>query len=153
MKRITCQYCGKEAKKTHTEYGVRFECFPCQAWVGTHKSSGNPLGTLANAKLRASRMLAHEVFDYLWQTKIYDRRACYSALAELMHITESKCHIAMFNEFHCDSVLLLMSYGIVEDLLQEEIEEDKKAYLEFCASVDHRCDGDPFDIFESTGDN
>ena len=58
---VICNYCGKPAEYVDStvvygsSYGMIYYCKPCNAWVGVHKGSGAPLGTLANAELRAYR--------------------------------------------------------------------------------------------------
>ena len=114
-----CPYCGKpsEAADGTRIYPHRpdladklfFICAPCGAWVGTHRSTGQPLGRLANAELRRLKQSVHAVFDPLWEAKIRRdnctkkkaRGAAYMWLADQMGIPREDCHIAMFNEDQC----------------------------------------------------
>lgn len=114
-----CPYCGKQSEPCSGErvYPHRpdladklfFMCEGCGAWVGTHKSTGQPLGRLANAELRRLKQQAHAVFDPLWEAKLRRdgcskkkaRGAAYMWLADEMNIPREDCHIAMFDEARC----------------------------------------------------
>lgn len=58
----TCPYCGKDSVLVngHVIYPHRpdllekkfYWCKPCDAYVGCHPGTANPLGRLANAELR-----------------------------------------------------------------------------------------------------
>jgi hypothetical protein len=56
---VTCPYCGQPAIYVDSaavyrigSYGMIYLCRPCQAWVGVHPGTDQPLGRLANAELR-----------------------------------------------------------------------------------------------------
>jgi hypothetical protein len=49
-----------------------FRCKPCGAHVGTHKDTGKPLGTCANAELRRARGFVHRTLDPIWQKQAPD---------------------------------------------------------------------------------
>lgn len=114
----TCPYCGDEARAvTGGElyphrldlYGLKFyQCAPCDAYVGTHKTSGAPLGTLANRELRAARNAAHKVFDPLWRNNPkLSRTKAYLWLARAMDMPVEKTHIALFDVEQCRRVVQL----------------------------------------------
>jgi hypothetical protein len=119
MTRPTCPYCKQKAMRTNgaTIYPHRpdlatlvfYWCPPCEAYVGTHKATGEPLGTLANATLRRLRNLAHAAFDPLHQRQGYDRTVAYSMLASAMGISKDACHIAMFDNAQCRRVVDLIN--------------------------------------------
>lgn len=113
---LKCPYCEAKAILTSSEtvyhtdkYGLMYVCsnFPkCDTYVGCHKDSGRPLGTLANARLRSLRTSAHKHFDKLWKAGfIRNRRTAYIWLASNMNIDIDKCHIGMFNEEQCLEVI------------------------------------------------
>ena len=89
---MKCPYCGKEAKYIDSKekyngksFGMMYICWNCDAYVGTHKKSGNPekpLGTLANAELRELRKQAHALFDPLWKSGKMKRKEAYKYLQE-----------------------------------------------------------------------
>lgn len=73
---LTCPYCGSEAhlKDSAMIYGKSFgmvylcDRYPfCDSWVGVHKGTTNPLGTMADSELRELRKNAHVLFDRLWR--------------------------------------------------------------------------------------
>lgn len=146
MSRPDCPYCKAKAMRTTgaTIYPHRLDladkvfywCPPCEAYVGTHAMTGEPLGALANAKLRKLRNAAHAAFDPIWQeparkaacgTKNLRRKfpkpfnyfvpqfrtAAYAALAKAMDIEPDLCHIAMFNEEQCQQAIGLIKFGMV----------------------------------------
>lgn len=76
-----CAYCGVRSKLVTGKdlyphrpdlYSLNFyQCTPCDAHVGCHKGTPNPLGRLANAELRKMKSAAHAVFDPIWKSR-YD---------------------------------------------------------------------------------
>lgn len=71
-----CPYCNSptefiDSKRVYGRwYGWLLACtrYPqCDAYVGCHGESKNPLGRLANAELRAAKKAAHAAFDPLWR--------------------------------------------------------------------------------------
>lgn len=116
---MKCPYCGNDAELTigYKVYPHRLDladlkvwaCFPCDAWVGTHKNSPThaPLGRLANAELRKAKMAAHAAFDPWWKSGRMTRREAYKKLAELMGMDPKDAHIGMFDVEQCKTVVLL----------------------------------------------
>ena len=114
----TCPYCNNPSTKVsgseiypHREDLwdiVIYECKPCDARVGCHKGTDNPLGRLANAELRAAKMEAHLAFDPLWKTKTKSRSGAYQWLAKELGIRPKDCHIGMFDVETCQRVVLIM---------------------------------------------
>ena len=99
---MICQYCNNPAKWVPNEqiYGIRFGksymawwCENCDAYVGCHKNTKKPLGTLGNSETRDARRKAHFEFDRLWKNRKYPRRKAYDSLSRAfgkqMHIGES----------------------------------------------------------------
>lgn len=70
-----CPYCKRTAVLVDSEiiyrrsYGMIWTCDNCDAYVGCHKGTIKPLGTLANFALRWKRILTHQMFDALWKKK------------------------------------------------------------------------------------
>lgn len=128
---INCPYCGEPAKLVtgKTIYPHRrdlhdkpfYECAECGAYVGCHPGTTDPIGTLANARTRRARTLAHAAFDPLWRDKSglfatgghrrfnygEARRRAYVWLAKQMDVTVNNCHIGMFDESQCARVVEL----------------------------------------------
>jgi hypothetical protein len=120
-------------------YGMIYLCdkFPfCDSFVGVHKGTTAPLGTMADSQLRELRKQAHALFDGLWKkpkvkTKMNHekymelvkkaRTRAYSFLAGRLGISVDQCHIAMMNEDMCKQVIALFEdCQLVEELLYEE---------------------------------
>jgi hypothetical protein len=111
----TCPYChqpaikctGREVYPHRPELGKKlfWACFPCKAWVGCHPGGDLPLGRLANAELRQSKMAAHAAFDPIWQSKHVSRGEAYGWLARQLGITKEECHIGHFDVQHCKQVV------------------------------------------------
>lgn len=114
QKNPTCPYCGSESAKTtghfvypHVKRLNNRTFYYCDhghepAWVGSHKRTGRPLGTLANAELRALRSATHTLFDPLWQGKPRGTRdKLYTWLSMAMGIPPHKTHIGMFTLEQC----------------------------------------------------
>lgn len=118
---IRCNYCGDEAKHVKGDaiyphrpdlYDLNFwRCKPCEAYVGCHKGTAEPLGRLANAELRRLKSEAHKAFDPLWLekggSKKQARTEAYQRLAVQMGLSEDECHIGMFSEEQCRKVIEL----------------------------------------------
>lgn len=122
MSPVICSYCNKEAKlvsgdviyphrpdlKSRTFYYCDNSHEP--AYVGANQITGNPLGTLANKKLRSMRLKAHRKFDPLWEQNGCDqqfnsRSEAYQWLSTVMKLPIEKTHIGMFNEDQCEDVI------------------------------------------------
>lgn len=108
---MICPYCNKEAilqsgKELYPAYerlssDIFYVCVPCAAWVGTHKQSGVPLGTLAKKELRAARMRAHDLFAEVMRLKGLKRGELYSLLAKELSIPKGQTHFGMFTLERC----------------------------------------------------
>lgn len=126
IKDVRCPYCGEQAifgstKKIYKtkDYGKAYICanYPaCDAYVGVHKHTKTPLGTLANKKLRKARNDVHKIFDPLWQAapanvryKKKTRLQAYQWLAKELNISLSECHIAMFDLDMCHRAIDLIT--------------------------------------------
>jgi len=104
-----CPYCGHPPLLTDTKFGKRWECSPCGAYVGTHKGTEIPLGSLADPKLRERRQEVHKYFDQMWRFAMHKRGiskhgargAAYEWLAEQMGLAQVECHIGMMDLEEC----------------------------------------------------
>lgn len=112
-----CPYCGKEAELKDSaivygrSYGLIWDCRPCDAYVGVHKSSPThkPKGKLANRELRRLRIQAHSVFDPLWETGRMSRSDAYAFLARVLNLVVSQTHISWLTTEQCNKVIRLFS--------------------------------------------
>jgi hypothetical protein len=93
-----------------------FLCRPCDAYVGTHHKTGRPLGTLANAELRAARKRAHAAFDPSWKQTVLSRSDAYAVLAVKLGIDYDVCHIGMFDLETCQKVIELYPVDLAAEL-------------------------------------
>lgn len=107
-----CDYCGGKVIFTDSaivyggrSYGNIYYCTNCGAYVGVHDGTRKPLGTLANAALRAKRREAHAAFDPLWKKRGMKRAQAYGWLAKKMHLPVYRTHIAQFNMAQCQDVI------------------------------------------------
>lgn len=112
-----CPYCGQKSSLVKGDviypHLLRLHeknfylCNPCNAYVGCHPNTDNPLGRLANAELRKNKLLAHNVFDKLWKSGKMSRSEAYKMLAEKMRIECKDCHIGMFTVMQCKQVMAI----------------------------------------------
>ena len=88
-----------------------YVCWICDAYVGCHPGSDKPLGSLANAELRAARVKTHTLhFDPLWKNqRLFGygdaRRKAYEWLAGKLGIRVEDCHIGQFDLETCNKVM------------------------------------------------
>ncbi len=106
-----CEYCGGKVIYTDStviygrSYGMIYLCTNCNAYVGVHKGTKKPLGTLANTVLRNKRKEAHQAFDALWKTRRLSRSEAYLWLSKQMHLPKHRTHIGYFNVVQCEQVI------------------------------------------------
>jgi hypothetical protein len=124
MKIETCSYCGSPIELKDSSiiyngksYGMVYICtrYPdCEAYVGTHKDTDVPLGTLADNELRSWRKKAHSVFDSLWRSGRITRKAAYTKLQIAMGMKKKEAHIAKMNIEQCKDVIKYFSNIVVD---------------------------------------
>ena len=120
MKRVNikCPYCGSQAflRPASVVYGQSepgaelYVCarYPaCDAYVGAHRHSRMPMGTLANRSLRHKRIKAHAAFNRLWQNGLMTKRAAYRWLQMQLGLPPEEAHIANFSDWRCEQVIQL----------------------------------------------
>lgn len=118
---VRCDYCGKEATlvtgmelyphRPDLYYKPFWTCAPCEAWVGCHPNTDQPLGRLANAELRKAKMAVHRKFDPVWKSRTVSRTKAYERLARAMGLTAEQCHIGMFDLEQCRAAAKAMANG------------------------------------------
>lgn len=112
-RKVICPYCGKRAEYVDSRvvygksYGMMYLCRRCDAYVGVHRGSDKPKGSLANAELRYWRKRAHAAFDPIWQIGRFCRRRneAYTWLGKRMGLPTRKTHIGMFDVIQCKKVI------------------------------------------------
>lgn len=110
--KFVCSYCNEvpeilpSIKFYGRDYGTYvYLCRPCGAYVGTHKGTTTPLGTLANAELRELRKIAHAEFDPLWKNRVMSRSKAYKELSIFMRVPKKEAHIGMFTKEQCQKLI------------------------------------------------
>jgi len=133
MPDVRCPYCLILSKFVNSKviygfsYGMIYYCKSCDAYVGVHKGTNRPLGTLANSELRNWRKKAHKCFDKFWFDYLPEymrylyRSRCYSWLSKKMNVPYEQCHIAMFDVDQCKKVVMICETEIIQI---PDIEED-----------------------------
>jgi ssDNA-binding Zn-finger/Zn-ribbon topoisomerase 1 len=139
--KLNCNNCGaianlESSKKVYggRDYGLLYICsnYPtCDSYIGIHRGTTKPLGSLANADTRYWRMRAHNIFDMFWREKSikksirtnkYEkpRSVAYEWLAKKLKIKYQHCHIGMFDIETCKKVV-----EVCQSYLIEKSEGDK----------------------------
>lgn len=92
---LICPICGSGGKIKDSgiiygkSYGLVWACknFPvCDVFVGVHKGTTTPLGTLADRRTREMRKQCHREFDVIWQTGRMTRKDAYIKAASEMKV-------------------------------------------------------------------
>jgi hypothetical protein len=111
MKKI-CPYCGGNVSLKDSSiiyhgvsYGNVYICEnygqTCSAFVGVHKGTIIPLGTIADYDLRQLRKECHSHFDKLWKEGKMTRKEAYHWLHQSMNLSKRQAHIAKFDTKLC----------------------------------------------------
>lgn len=117
-----CPCCGSSASIRDSaviygkSYGQALICdrFPaCDTFVGCHRASGKPKGTMAERALREARKRAHASFDPLWRDGKLSRHEAYAWLSSEMGVEPNQCHIGLFDVEQCQRVVDLCNRGWV----------------------------------------
>lgn len=103
---------GEKAKSNFLFVCSRYPT--CDSYVGVHKKSRKPLGTLANKELRGKRIQAHMVFNRFWEGRMR-RWQAYKWMQARLGLSSRQAHIATFSEYMCDELI-----SICEQALQNK---------------------------------
>ena len=110
---MNCPYCGSNVSLASStivyngrDFGLIYLCdsYPiCDAYVGVHRGTNQPLGRLANAELRTWKKKAHAAFDPLWKSKSakMSRKQAYQLMQKLLNMSEEEAHIGKFDVEQC----------------------------------------------------
>ena len=101
------QVLGAPAKRLGLEGESLYQCQNCNARVGCHKGTDQPLGNVANETLRLKRMESHKVFDAFWKARHMTRHNAYKWLSQQMRLPMNETHIAGFEMDQCQAVIEL----------------------------------------------
>lgn len=108
-----CRYCAGEVKVAHHDevYGRAYgswpwlyRCSDCDARVGMHPFTDIPLGTLADAALRARRTEVKRLFQATCEEWRWDRSTGYAYLALALHTAPKDTHFGLFEDEQLDKV-------------------------------------------------
>lgn len=115
---LICPTCGKYArlstraelrrgpKHQRDEFIYVCEDYPkCDTYVGCHKGTREPLGTMADRELRFRRVKAHKAFDWAWKSGRLTRSEAYELLADLLGLSKEDAHIGLMNLEQCQMVI------------------------------------------------
>lgn len=116
QKQLRCPYCGSAMtlRPASDIYDDResghllYVCnrYPlCDTYVNTHPGTRTPLGIPANGELRHLRILAHRMFDQIWQTGIMSREQAYRWMADHFCLRLKDAHIGHFSEYSCRTLI------------------------------------------------
>lgn len=109
-----CPYCSAATKIADSKviygssYGPVLMCsnYPkCNSFVGIHKGTDIPKGTLAGPGLRNWRKRAHGLFDKLWRERGMHRRQAYQYLAKILGVPPAQAHIGWCDEKQCAHIV------------------------------------------------
>lgn len=117
-----CPYCSKPSvlvgglaiypRRKDLAHKNFYQCSPCEAYVGCHQDTTEPLGRLSNAELRDAKMKAHAAFDPNWQSRKMARVHAYRLLSKNLGIHIDECHIGMFDVETCSKVVAICNSGL-----------------------------------------
>lgn len=115
-KEVRCWYCkgtaslqpdsvvfGEHARGVQLYVCDRYPA--CDSYVGVHRNSQHPLGTLANKQLRWKRKRAHEVFDVLWTSSLMSKTQAYKWMQARLSLAPAQAHIGKFSVHMCDMLI------------------------------------------------
>lgn len=109
-KPTVCPYCDGRVIYTTNDmiYGKQYGdwpyvymCVECQASVGVHPNTDEPLGYLADKRLKTLRKDCKAWFEKVWRSGILSRTEAYKWLATEMGMDRRNCHWGMFNADQC----------------------------------------------------
>ena len=98
-----------------------WSCPECRHYVGAHRDTMKPLGTIPTPQIRTRRAQLHSELDPLWKHYGLNRKQLYARLAKMLGIEEF--HIG---EVNSDEEADRVSACI--DLIEEELSEKQEAH-------------------------
>ena len=106
---------GDKAKKEYLYICSRYPA--CDSYVGVHRKSRKPLGTLANKELRTKRIQAHRLFNRLWESGLMKKWQAYKWMAAKFGLNSHQAHIGKFSAYMCDELIALCEKSFHNDKL------------------------------------
>ena len=114
---VRCPYCRAKATLHPSSYvfgdaalsdNLLYVCdrYPaCDSYVGAHRRTKLPMGTLADGDLRHKRIEAHKSFGWLWESGLMTKAQAYKWMQAKLGIRGEQAHIAKFNHYMCDQLI------------------------------------------------
>lgn len=113
---MKCPYCGGTVAlrsadgiyKDNSRNTMLYVCrnYPtCDAYVRVKPGTREPIGLMADGKLRALRNTAHHYFDKLHTSGIMTKDEAYRWLAFTISAPQSQAHIGYLGEYYCQQVI------------------------------------------------
>ncbi len=111
-----CPYCGSTITyrsadgiyKDNSKRTMLYVCtnYPvCDAYVRVKPGTREPVGTLADGKLRSLRHSAHHYFDKIHKSGLMTKEEAYRWLAYIIAAPMSEAHIGKLGEYYCNLVI------------------------------------------------
>ncbi len=91
--KISCYVCGKITDANLVKgniiyphrpdlYNLNFyQCPDCKSYVGTHKDSNKPLGSIVTKEVKNARISIHNLIDPIWKTEKIKRKKLYKKIS------------------------------------------------------------------------
>jgi hypothetical protein len=119
---VKCQ-CGAHAMlrpasvvhgdKAKAEYLYVCSRYPaCDSYVGVHRNSLKPLGSLADKELRGKRIEAHRLFNRLWESGLMKKWQAYKWMEAKFGLNCQQAHIAQFSVYMCDELIAVCEQAL-----------------------------------------
>ena len=114
---VRCPYCKAKATLHPASYvfgdavlsdNLLYVCdrYPaCDSYVGAHRKTKLPMGTLADGDLRNKRIMAHKAFNWLWESGLMTRTQAYKWMQAKLGMRSEHAHIAKFDHYMCDQLI------------------------------------------------
>lgn len=111
---MICPYCDCPAEWVDNAviYGKRYGkswmtwyCRPCDARVGCHQNTMRPLGTMADAALRKTRMETHAAIDGIWRGKRKAKKKRSEMYAKLSDAIGEEVHVGESDAARCAEIV------------------------------------------------
>jgi len=96
---------GDKAKNEYLYICSRYPA--CDSYVGVHKKTLKPLGTLADKALRIKRIETHKAFNQLWESGLMKKWQAYKWMEAKFGLNSQQAHIAKFSEYMCNELIAL----------------------------------------------
>jgi hypothetical protein len=109
---VSCHNCGPKTPvflvpnkeiygKPYGEWPYAYLCENCESYVGLHKGTDIPLGTLADKETRECRKRDKKTFNVMMKELDLTKDRAYEILAAELDIPVSECHWGWFTADQC----------------------------------------------------